>query len=201
MIFLNRKVIIIASLYLFLIIIGVIFGVKPLLAGVQDRQANLQIEYDKYRKASTKLSQLNELSQSKTSIETAKIIADTAIPETLDQDRLILQLEKMVADLELKLVALSTTPSTTATTPSNANSTAKSSSKAVGDGVDATSTLTASLSVSGPYNAIMALLDGLEKIGRVLVLSNITITAVDSDSPNNLNANITLSAFGRSGKL
>lgn len=201
MIFLNRKVIIIASLYLFLIIIGVIFGVKPLLAGVKDRQANLQIEYNKYRKASTKLSQLNELSQSKTSIETAKIIADTAIPETLDQDRLILQLEKMVTDLELKLVSLSTTPGATATTPSNVNSTAKSSSKAVGDGADAGSTLTASLGVSGPYNAIMALIDGLEKIGRVLVLSNVTITAADSDSPDNLNANITLSAFGRSDKL
>ncbi len=200
MILLNRKVIIVATLYLFLIVFGIIFGVKPLLAGVQDRQANLQIEYDKYRKTSTKLSQLNELSQSKTSIETAKMIANLAIPETLEQDRLILQLEKMVADLDLKLTALSTTPSTSTTAPASVNPAAVSSSKAVG-GADTGSTLQATLGVSGSYSAIMALVDSLEKIDRVLALSSVTITAGDNESPDNLNATIILSAFGRSDKL
>ena len=155
MIFLNRKVIIVATLYLFLIVIGIIFGVKPLLAGVQDRQANLQIEYDKYRKANTKLSQLNELSQSKASIETAKNTADAAIPVTLEQDKLILQLEKIVADLDMKLTSMSTTPTTAAVA---------SASKAITGGTDANGTLQATLAVSGPYSAIMTLMDTLEKM-------------------------------------
>lgn len=200
---LNRRVITISVTYIVLIAVGIFFGIKPLLDGVRAKQSDLQTEYDRYHNAQAKLTQLNDLTQYKNDIDGAKNLVETAIPLTLDQDKLILSLEKMATDQNLKLNTLSAAPLTAATsaTPSGAATSTKPPATTPPQVSGRLSSIVAIMDVSGTYEDVSHLLDALEKVDRIMTVTSVTITAGAGGTTNTVTATITLTAYGRSDKL
>ncbi len=203
---LNRRVVIISVTYITLIVVGILFGIKPLLVGVRTKQANLQTEYDRYRNAQLKLDQLNQLTQYKSDVDNAKTVINTAIPQTLDQDKLILSLEKMVADQNLKLNGL-TTASGDAAAATAASATAKTAKPATPAPKPLAATLNklfsiqVTMDVSGSYADVNNLLVAIEKVDRIMTITSINLTAATGTTTDSINATIALTAFGLSDKL
>ena len=203
---LNRRVVIISVTYITLIVVGILFGINPLLVGVRTKQANLQTEYDRYRNAQLKLDQLNQLTQYKSDVDNAKTVINTAIPQTLDQDKLILSLEKMVADQNLKLNGL-TTASGDAAAATAASATAKTAKPATPAPKPLAATLNklfsiqVTMDVSGSYADVNNLLVAIEKVDRIMTITSINLTAATGTTTDSINATIALTAFGLSDKL
>lgn len=186
---LGKRVVISTVIYVAIIVLVIIFAIRPLMTRVQTMQSTLQDSIGQYNAAQQKLQQLSALNTQHDQIEQAKTIASHAIPPTFDQDRLLLTIEHAADDAKLTVKNLSTAK--------DLSTTAAQSAAAKTSGI---ATLQTTITIKGSYGNISQFLDTIEKLDRIVAINAVSLTKPAAGS-GELEASVVINSFAEGNAL
>lgn len=191
----NMRMIILTAAYLILIGVGIYFGIIPQMQGINRQVESLKNKNLEFQEASTKYDTLTEMAKTQDQFDYAKLLSATALPDTLEKDRLTLTLEKVSNDAGVKLLTLDVGNLTTAAT----TSTKKPATSTADPSPITTSikTITGTLSGEATYDKIKTWLSLIEDLERIVVIKSFTLTKT-TDASNIIKADISYEAYGLS---
>jgi len=187
---LNSKTISALAIYLVIIALTTWFVIRPMAQAAQNKVTVLHTQYQAYQLAEQKLTRLTALSKSQADLDHAHDLINRALPPTIDQDRLLITIEKLIANDHLKLVSLVNLPSTTTKTKSS--STDPDSKNAAQNQLAALGSIDITLEATGSYADVKQALDSLEQLDRLITITSVTIKANQSSGQTNSAADATI---------
>lgn len=159
------------SVLLILLVVSLLaFVTMPLREKVTAHRLQKETVASQQQLLETQLSDLKSLSQTVTESAATKTALQKAVPEGYGQDALILELSQIASEQELTLSGMGFSPVSE----------------------DGRSYLKLALNVSGPYDAFIPFLQGLESADRLIRVNSISVQRTGSEAAV---FNINLDAF------
>ena len=189
----NFRTIILAFIYSIIIGVGIYFGIMPEMRRINLQVDNLKTKNVTLQEVNSKLETLTEMAKSKDEFDSAKNLVASALPDTLEKDKLTLLLERVTNNSGVKLVSLEVGAVTVATTSTTAKTATDKTTK-IPSAITA-KTISGTIGGETTYDKIKEWFRAIENLDRIISIKSISLT-ISSENSSIITADVAYDAYG-----